>query len=80
MGLCNSPNIFQEKMSTFLGDLKYVQTYIDDLLFTTKSNWQDHLHHLDIVFHQLREAGLQINAKKSFFGKDELEYLGYWIS
>ena len=80
MGLCNSPDIFQEKMSTLLGDLEYVRTYIDDLLITTKSDWQDHLRHLDIVFHRLREAGLKINAKKSFFGKDELEYLGYWIS
>jgi hypothetical protein len=43
--------------------------YIDDLLITTKSDWQGHLHLLDIVFHQLREAGLEINAKKTFFGK-----------
>jgi hypothetical protein len=80
MGLCNSPDIFQEKMSILLGDLEYVRTYIDDLLITTKFDWQDHLRHLDIVFHQLREAGLKVNAKKSFFGKEELEYLGYWIS
>jgi hypothetical protein len=35
---------------------------------------------LDIVFYWLREAGLKVNAKKSLFGKVELEYLGYWIS
>lgn len=80
MGLCNSPDIFQEKMSTLLGDLEYVRTYIDDVLILTKSNWQDHLSHLEIVFHRIKEAGLKINAKKSFFGRDELEYLGYWIS
>ena len=72
MGLCNSPDIFQEKMSTLLGDLEYVRTYIDDLLITTKSDWQDHLHHLDIIFHRLREAGLKINVKKFFFGKKNL--------
>jgi hypothetical protein len=77
MGLSNSPNIFQEKMSTLMGDLKFIHTYIDDLLITTKSNWHDHLRHLDVVFHWLKEAGLKVNAKKSFFGKDELEYLGY---
>ena len=27
----------------------------------------------------LQKAGLKFNAKKSFFGKPELEYLGYWI-
>ena len=80
MGLNNSPDIFQEKVSTLFGDLKFVRTYIDDLLITTKSNWQDHLDHLDIVFHHLKDAGLKVNAKKSFFGKDELEYLGYWIT
>ena len=31
MGLCNSPDIFQEKMSTLMGDLEFVRTYIDDL-------------------------------------------------
>jgi hypothetical protein len=35
---------------------------------------------LDIVFQRLKETGLKVNAKKSFFGKDELEYLGYWIT
>ena len=32
MGLCNSPDIFQEKMSILMGDLEYVRAYIDDLL------------------------------------------------
>ena len=63
-----------------MGDLKYVRMYINDLLITTKSDWQDHLHHLDIIFHWLKDAGLKLNAKKSFFGKDKLEYLGYWIT
>lgn len=50
MGLSNSPDIFQEKMSLLMSDLEYVRTYIDDLLLTTKSDSQDHLHHLDVVF------------------------------
>jgi Reverse transcriptase (RNA-dependent DNA polymerase) len=80
MGLCNSPDIFQEKMSAFFGDLKFIRTYIDDLLVLTKSDWQDHVHHLDIIFHCLQQAGLKVNTRKSFFGRKELEYLGYWIS
>ena len=28
----------------------------------------------------LRDAGLKVNIKKSFFAKPELEYLGYWIT
>ena len=68
MGLCNSPDIFQEKMSTLMGDLEFVRTYIDDLLVTTMSTWEDHLECLEMVFQRLTDAGLKVNAKKSFFG------------
>ena len=32
MGLCNSPDIFQENMAESFCDLEYVRAYIDDLL------------------------------------------------
>ncbi len=80
MGLCNSPDIFQEKMSSLFGDLEYVRAYIDDILCITKGDWDDHLQKLRVVLQRLREAGLKVNAKKSFFGRSELEYLGYWIT
>ena len=80
MGLCNSPDIFQERMSTLMGDLEYVRTYIDDLLCITNSTWDDHLEKLEEVLKRVRQAGLKVNAKKSFFGKPELEYLGYWVT
>ena len=80
MGLCNSPDIFQEKMSSLVSDLEYCRAYIDDLLILTAGSWDEHLKHLDIVFKRLLDAGLKVNAKKSFFGKSELEYLGYWIT
>jgi len=80
MGLCNSPDIFQEKMGGLMADLDYVRTYIDDLLVFTSGSWTDHLQHLEQVFKRLKSAGLKVNAKKSFFGKGELEYLGYWIT
>jgi hypothetical protein len=60
--------------------LEFVRTYIDDLLLTTMSDWDDHLKCLEMVFQRLSDAGLKVNAKKSFFGRAELEYLGYWIS
>ena len=36
MGLCNSPDIFQEKMANLMDGLDFVRTYIDDLLVLTK--------------------------------------------
>jgi len=80
MGLCNSPDVFQEKMNNLLGDLEFIRAYIDDLLILTKGNWEDHLEKLEEVFQRLQKAGLKVNIKKSFFGKDELKYLGYIIT
>jgi hypothetical protein len=80
MGLCNSPDIFQEKMSTLMQDLEYVRAYIDDLLIITHGSFEEHIDKLKVVLGRLREAGLKVNAKKSFFAREELEYLGYWIT
>ena len=80
MGLCNSPDIFQEKMSELMADLEFVRTYIDDLLCLTKGTFDDHLEKLERVLLRVQQAGLKVNAKKSFFAKAELEYLGYWIT
>jgi len=80
MGLCNSPDIFEEKMGGLMADLEYVRAYIDDLLVFSNGSWTDHLQKLEQVLKRLKSAGLKINAKKSFFGKSELEYLGYWIT
>ena len=80
MGLCNSPDIFQERMSELMDGLNFVRTYIDDLLCLTKGTYDDHLEKLERVLVRIRDAGLKVNAKKSFFAKTELEYLGYWIT
>jgi hypothetical protein len=40
----------------------------------------DHLHKVEEVLYCIQQAGLKVNAKTSFFAKDELEYLGYWIT
>jgi Reverse transcriptase (RNA-dependent DNA polymerase) len=79
MGLCNSPDIFQEKMSELEG-LQFVRIYIDDLLNITNGSFEDHLKKLDSVLERVETAGLKINAGKSFFCQAELEYLGYWIT
>ena len=80
MELCNSPDIFQEKMSNLMYDLVYVRTYIDDLLVITNGDWTDHLNSLEAVLKRLQDAGSKGNAKKSFFGRTALKYSGYWIT
>ena len=80
MGLCNSPDIFQEKMSDLMAGLEFARAYLDDLLVVSKGDFDTHLDHLEQVFTHLAEAGLKVNVTKSHFCKYELEYLGYLIN
>lgn len=80
MGLCNSPDIFQEKMGELFAGVEFARAYIDDLLVLSTSTLEDHLDKLEQVLQRLQEAGLKVNASKSFFAREELEYLGYWIT
>jgi len=80
MGLCNSPDIFQEKMSELMAGLDFARAYIDDLLVVTQGNFITHLDQLEQVLTRLSAAGLKINASKSTFCCAELEYLGYLIN
>jgi len=80
MGLCNSHDIFQEKMSKLMDGLAFVQTYIDDLLCLTKGTFSDHLEKVELILQRLQKAGLKVNVTKSFFAHSQLKYLGYWIA
>ena len=80
MGLCNSPDIFQEKMSELMEGLEFARAYIDDLLIVSKGNLEDHLDKVEQVLTRLSESGLKVNVSKSQFCTTELEYLGYLIN
>jgi len=81
MGLCYSPDVFQEKMSDLMQGLEFARAYLDDLLIiSTETGFDKHLDKLEQVLNRLSEAGLKINAVKSFFARTNLEYLGYNIS
>jgi hypothetical protein len=47
---------------------------------TTKGSFEDHLDKLEAVLIKLQGARLKVNANKSFFAREGLEYLGYWTS
>ena len=80
MGLCYSPNIFQEKMNELFNGLEYVRAYIDDLLIISNGNFEDHLNKVKIVLKKLKAFGFKINADKLIFVRDNLEYLGFKIT
>jgi hypothetical protein len=80
MGIAGSTDIFQPKMSELMVALKFVRTYLDDLLCITRASLEDHLEKLWEVLTRLREAGLKVNAWKSKFCTKETEYLGYILT
>jgi hypothetical protein len=62
MGIANSPDIFQGKMSELMESLEFVRVYLDDLLCISRLSLEDHLEKLEVVLRQLRNAGLKVNA------------------
>jgi hypothetical protein len=49
MGIADSPDIFQAKISKLRVALGFIKTYLDDLLCITKASLDDHLDHLTLV-------------------------------
>ena len=45
VGLCNNPDIFQEKMSELMIALKFARAYLNNLLIISKTNFNEHLEH-----------------------------------
>ena len=80
MGLCNSPDIFQEKMSDLMSGLEFARAYIDDLLIIGQGTFEEHLDQIEQVMTRLSQAGLKINISKSKLARSEVEYLGYYIT
>ena len=46
-----------------------VRAYIDGILALTKGDLDDHLEQLERILARLAQAGLKVNAKKSFFAQ-----------
>jgi len=80
MGYAGSADIFQAEMMDLMEALEYVRAYINDLLVITRGTLEDHLEQLGEVLRRLRQAGLKVNAAKSFSCTHEIENLGYILT
>ena len=67
MGVRNSPDIFQEKISEIFEGFDMVCEYIGDVLITTQDNFTDHLKAITKVLHRLVELVLKLNVGNYFF-------------
>ncbi|MCO5583684.1 hypothetical protein L7F22_037597 [Adiantum nelumboides] len=76
-GLTNAPATFIRMMDRiFRPHQQFVGTFFDDMIVYSK-NEEEHRHHLAIVFKELRNHRLLINAKKSEFFLEEIHFLGH---
>ena len=78
-GLVQAPAYFQLLMNKVLKGLKFVMTYLDDIIIFSENETQ-HFEHLETVFSCLRESRLKMKWSKCDFFKREIHYLGYLIS
>ena len=80
MGLNISPDIFQEKISKLFLDKPYARAYMDDLLIWSNGSYEDHLTKVKEVLQRLHEKNLAVNALKSFWAVEEVDYLGFRLT
>ena len=67
-------------MNKLFNGLAYTRTYIDDLLIISNKSFEDQINKLDKVLNKLKQKGFKVNAEKSFFARDKLEYQGLRIT
>ena len=80
-GLTNAPATFQCIMNHILQPFlrRFVLVFLDDILIYSPT-MEDHIHHMDLVFEQLRKNQFYVKDSKCSFAQSSLEYLGHIIS
>ncbi|GBG77626.1 hypothetical protein CBR_g24072 [Chara braunii] len=80
-GLMNAPTTFQAAMTMEFRHMldRYVLIYLDDILVYSWS-LGEHVEHLRTVLERLRQAKYKANRDKCEFARQELEYLGHYVT
>lgn len=80
-GLSNAPGSYQALMNSILHGLhwKIALVYVDDVLIFSRT-FEEHLHHLNLVFQRLRKAKLTLKPSQCCLAQSKVMYLGHYIS
>ena len=78
-GLTKAPAYFQELMNRSLQDLPFAIEYLDDIMIYSKTA-EEHLNHLQQVFHKCCDAKLTMKLSNCHFFAKEIKYLGHVLS
>ncbi|GBG80638.1 hypothetical protein CBR_g31098 [Chara braunii] len=80
-GLTNAPTTFQAAMTTEFRHMldRFILIYLDDILVYSRS-LDEHVEHMRTVLERLRQAKYKANRDKCEFARQELEYLGHYVT
>lgn len=80
-GLCNGPATYQRYMNDILFEHLdvFCTAYLDDIIIYSESE-AEHQIHVRQVLEKLREAGLQVDLKKSEFSVKRTKFLGFVLT
>ena len=78
-GLKNAPAEFSRLMHQVLGDLTFVEIYLDDITIHSKT-LEEHIEHIEIAAQRLREANLKLNGSKCTWMAKQVKLLGFLVS
>ena len=78
-GLCNAPSTFQRLMDLVLTGLQWLSylVYLDDIIIILGKNFVDHIHNIQVVLRQIKDAGLKLQPTKCYFFRKVVSYLGH---
>lgn len=74
----NAPSTFQRMMNDFLGNLRFVKVYLDDLV-TFSSSMEENLEHIREVVGVIAGHGLKIKVSKCEFTQKQVSLLGHVV-
>jgi hypothetical protein len=81
MGLTNAPATHQDRLEEELGDVinDFCVVYLDNIVVFSKST-SNHKRHVCQVLDRLRAANLYCSPKKTQLFRQNIKFLGHWIS
>ena len=79
--MTNASVSFQSLLTKMLTNLnfKIALVYIDDVLIFSK-DFDQHLHHLNFVFNNLRATNLTLHPTKCKFATESVRYISFTLS
>ena len=60
--------------------LDFVLVYIDDIIVVRTGSFDKHMQQLAKLFTRLKRKNLQVNPLKSFWAKDKVDHLIFFIT